>query len=168
MTARGLSLGRAAVPVLAAGLAWGGLCLWLYAEEHQPSAVLLPIPRESYYAWQALFVVPLLVLQHWVLAWAARLLVPGLHWWDACTVTGPAFGLVLLGYVAIDAALFATGGFDALTAAARWLGPAVALVLWTAVAAALRQRTDAGWGRALLASLAGLIAQGIVAAPLLR
>jgi hypothetical protein len=166
-------LGRAIALVAAAGLAWALLCAWLALEGHAPSVTLVPIPRESYYAAQALFVVPVVLAQYAVLGSVAHAMARALGGSGQRRATfawlGPAFALpILLVLVIPDVLVLATAGFDALAALVRVTVPLLALTTWVTATVAVRRACSLSLGRAALAALVGLIAQAALGAPLLR
>ena len=58
---------RAALPVVVVGLGWSALSAVLYAAGHAPSGPVFAAPRGVYYAAQAGFAVPVILLQFWIL-----------------------------------------------------------------------------------------------------
>lgn len=164
------------------GLAWvalqgalgAALLGWLAHEGEAPSGpLLLPIPRESYYAWEAVFVLPVRLAMAGTFALAAHQSAKRLGGTGSLgeTFDRGAFALALpflLLWWLPDVVLYATGGFDALSRAVRLLAPLSSLVTAALSVRALRAAHDLSLGRATLAALAGLIAQALVGAPLLR
>jgi hypothetical protein len=154
------------------GLTWSALLLALDRGGHAPSFVLGPLPKERYYAAQALFVTPLLVLLAAVLAvvahGAARALGGCGRLAQGAGRLGLALAAPLLLYVLVDAAVYAAAGFGALGPVAR-VGLPFAF-LWTLALSALALRRVYGLrlGRALLAAFAGLLAAGALGGPFLR
>ena len=167
------TLGRAIAWVTSAGFGWALLCAWLALEGHAPSVTLVPIPAESYYAAQALFVVPVVLAQYAVLGAVAHAMARALggsgEQRDTLARLGPAFALpILLVLVIPDAVVLAAAGFDALGALVRITAPLLALTTWALATMAVRRACRLSTGRGALAALTGLIAQAALGAPLLR
>jgi hypothetical protein len=161
-----------AVAVAQLGVVWAVFCAALFAAGHGPSFSLLPIPKGTYYAAQAVFVVPLTLALWWLMsAIAAR--VAG-----AKDASGRAMTFAALGYayaaplifvfLLVDVILYASMGFDALGRYIRFYAPIAPL--WAVVAGTLVLRRALGisTARALLATAAGMIAQALLGGVLLR
>lgn len=164
----------AAGATLAVGAAWSGLLLWLHGSGHAPSGPLLaPIPREDYYLAQALFVVPLLFLLWMVASSAAHLAARRLGGGAAFAVSSSTVALALatpalLAFLAVDAAVLAFAGFDAMSGIMRFTMPLSALWTISLLTIGLGSAHHLSTGRAVVAALAGWLAQALVGAPLLR
>lgn len=163
-------------------LAWvalhGGLSAlflaWLAIEGEAPSGPLVvPIPRASYYAWEAVFVWPLRLVMALAFAGSAHAVARRLggsgtfvdtfdHGARALAV--PFLALWLLP----DVLLYATGGFERLTAGVRFTAAASTLGTVVLAVIAVRRAHTLSSGRACAAAVVGLVAQGVIGATLLR
>lgn len=167
------SLGRSVAWVASAGLAWALLCGWLAVEGHAPSVTLIPIPRESYYAAQAVFAAPLILAQFALLGAlthrVARALGGSSSLRDTYTALGPAFASPIILLIVIpDVIVLTTAGFAALGSLVRVTAPLLALTTWVTVTVAVRRVCALSAGRAALAAVVGLVAQAALGAPFLR
>lgn len=165
-----------------AGLAWvalqGGLgaalLLWLAQRGEAPSGpLLLPTPREHYYAVEAAFVLPVRLTMASAFAVAAQGSAKRLGGTGtlAETFDRGAFALALpflLLWWLPDVVLYATGGFEALTQAVRVLAPLSSLATLALATRAMRGAHGLSRGRAALCALTGCVAQALVGAPFLR
>ncbi len=159
--------------MLSAGSCWAVLCALLARDGHMPSRTLVPIARETYYAAQASFVIPLLILL-WLLCSllttaAARALGGRGRFVATANGLGFALGLPLLVlFLLPDLVVYATHGFAALRFLLRVTAPLSFLTtLWLATVA-VRASQQLGRGRAFLAAAAGVLAQAALGGILLR
>jgi hypothetical protein len=162
-----------ATAVLAAGLLWSLLCGLLAAGEHAPSVTLLPIPRQSYYAFQAVVVVPLLFLLWRICATVAdrtaRALGGGAPAGASLGGIGLALGVPLCAAMIVpDLIVYGLYGFSALARLVRITAPVAAIVtlLWATLVIRGIHRLSAF--RSLVAAFAGVVAQGVVGGIVLR
>ncbi len=149
--------------VCLAGLAHGALCLRLYADGQAPSFVGWPIDPRRYYLIEAILL---------------PALMPAL-WWVACRVAGRIAGVsadrlaaplaralaipTLLLLVLPDALAYGLGGMAGLTAAARFIGPLLLVVLLVSAASAVRRVAPERGARAgVCALLVALLLCGLV------
>jgi hypothetical protein len=164
------------------GLAWvalqGGLgaalLLWLARRGEAPSGpLLLPIPRENYYAVEAAFVLPVRLAMASAFALAAHGSAKRLGGAGSLAETfdrgasALALPFLLLWWLP-DVLLYATGGFEALTRAVRVLAPLSSLASLALAMRAIRGAHGLSLGRTSLCALAGWVAQALVGAPFLR
>lgn len=162
-----------AVYVLLAGGGWALLCAALATAGHSPSIALVPIPREHYYAAQAVFVVPLL-LASWLLCAAlargvARILGANGGFVPAANAIAPALALPLLVvFLVPDAIAWMLLGFEALGAVVRVTGPLSFAAMLVCVTVAVRAASSLSTGRAFVAAFCGVFAQGALAGVFLR
>ncbi|MFW6049768.1 MAG: hypothetical protein ACODAU_01265 [Myxococcota bacterium] len=159
--------------VLAAGAAWAALCLVLAADDHAPSVSLVPIPRARYYLAQASFVVPVLLVQWGVCVGVARTVARRLGGAGAvrplANGLGLALGLPLLSlFVVPDLIAYAVAGFEALGPLVRVTAPLAFVATSVLATGAVRLAHGLGVGRALVAALAGVLAQAVLGGMLLR
>jgi hypothetical protein len=166
------SAGLIVLALTAAG--WTALCLALDTAGHAPSGPLaLPVPRESYYAFQAVAVWPTLLAAAGAMAATIQLLGRALgasgRFAEAMTIAGVSLGAPTGGlWLVPDAAVWALAGFEALGGALLFILPiwfAWTLGLATAGIRALRGLST---GRAVAVALAGAFAAGLVVGPILR
>lgn len=162
-----------AAAVLVAGVLWALLCLALAAAGLAPSVTLVPIPAEHYYLAQAVFVVPLLLLQ-WALASGVAMGV-GRAWggrggWSGTASTwgfamaGPLVALFLLP----DLLVYGFMGFRALGALVRVTGPLTLVVIVALATVAVRTVHGLSGPKSFVVAVVALVAQGVPAAVLLR
>lgn len=150
------------------GAVWALFCAWLWSAGHAPSRTFVPIPRELYYAAQALFVIPLLLMQWKLATWlAARLggsvpkvLASGMA--EALAV--PLLVLFLLPDL-VSYGLFGFGSLGKLVRVTAPLSFVVSLALGTIAVARASGRS---YPRSAGAALAALLAQALLGAPILR
>jgi hypothetical protein len=162
-----------AAAVLLAGLAWAAFCLQLAGDAHAPSRVLVPIARQDYYRAQALFVVPVLFVS-WALcavvsAWVAR----GARGAGAGAPSAGPIGVALAApllvlFLGPDAVAYALHGFGALGKVVRVTAPLALVATIALIARVLRATHQVSRRRAWAAAAAGVIAQALLGAPLLR
>ncbi|MCB9526376.1 MAG: hypothetical protein H6702_23775 [Myxococcales bacterium] len=150
------------------GLSWAALMALLALAGHQPSATAgLAVPPARYYAVAAAYVLPLCLLLGEIFARVAAALAgadPRLR-----RPLRVAFGAVVCTlFVWPDLLAFAVGGFEALGTLVRITAPITALALLAVAGAQLHSAAQVAPARALLAATVGLLAQALVAAPLLR
>ena len=163
---------RGAAGALALGAVWAGFSGLLHLGGHAPSVTLVPIPPERYYLAQAGFAVPL-----WLALWAVAARVSGIAatalggarspWPGAVmgyALASPMIGLFLLP----DILVYLVAGHDALGAAMKYYAPIAPLAAWALATVGLERRFELSRGRAVLAAFAGLLAQALLGAPLLR
>jgi hypothetical protein len=164
------------------GLAWvalhGGLSAfflaWLALEGEAPSGPLIaPIPRESYYAWEAVFVVPVRVAMALAFAGSAHAIARKLGgsgtFEDTFDRGARALALPFLSlWLLPDVALYLTGGFERLTEGVRFTAAASSLGTLVLAVLAVRRAHALSTGRAIVAALVGLVAQAVLGAPWLR
>lgn len=160
-----------AVAVLQLGLVWAGLSAALHAAGHGPSMSLVPIPRSSYYAAQAVFVVPLTLACWWLMSVVASAVAGA----DAAgkakvaAVLGHAYAAPLIFlFLAIDIVLYAGWGFAALGKYLRFYAPIAPIWAIVVGTLGLREALQISTRRALWATLAGMVAQVLVGGVLLR
>jgi hypothetical protein len=171
--ARARHLRSGALFVLAAGGAWALLCAALAIAGHSPSVAVVPIPREHYYAAQAVFVVPLLLVS-WLLCSTiaervGRFLGGQGGFVPAANGIAPALALPLIVvFVVPDAIAWALLGFDGLGAVVRVTGPLSFLAMLVLATMAVRAASSLSYGRAFVAAFAGVFVQGALAGVLLR
>ena len=164
------------------GLAWisvqGGLSAlflgWLAVEGEAPSGPLLvPIPRASYYAWEAVFVWPLRLAMALAFAGSAHAFARRLGgsgtFVDTFDHGARALALPFLAlWLLPDVALYATGGFERLTAGVRFTAAASTLGTLVLAVLAVRRVHTLSAARASGAAVVGLVAQAVIGATLLR
>ncbi len=164
------------------GLAWTALhgalsalfLAWLAFEGEAPSGPLVaPIPRESYYAWEAVFVLPLRVAMALAFAGSAHAIARKLGgrgtFEDTFDRGARALALpFLVLWLLPDVVLYATGGFERLTTGVRVVAAASSLGTLVLAVLAVRRAHALSTGRAVAAALVGLVAQAVLGAPLLR
>lgn len=173
-------------PVLALGATYSLFCLVLWRDGHRPSATLLPIPPESYYLWQAVFLVPLFVGLAWIYSTVAYHLSVGAAAVGSAAVGAAAGGSasgrlatqealsrtyalpLLLGFVIPDFVTYLIWGFDALVSGMVVYAPLALLGIVYFSVIALRRLHGLGWGRAFLVVLAAGVAQALVGGLVLR
>jgi hypothetical protein len=154
--------------VLSAGGLWALFCAWLWSAGHAPSRTLVPIPRELYYAAQALFVMPLLIAQWklatWVGARFGRSSTDALSDGMSQALFAPLLVLLLLP----DVVSYAYFGFASLGPLVRVTAPltfCASLVLATHHVARASGRP---YARCVGVAFGALLAQALLGAPLLR
>lgn len=162
---------RGLAPVIIAGLCWAALSALLGASGHEPSRPL--IGGGAHYFAQAVFVTPLFLLS-WVVLCAtsaavARLYGAAVTAKDLAAACAHAYAVPLvLTWALPDAVVFLAAGFDALGPLVRLVGSATALYMAGLTALAVRSVTGLPWPRAVVAALAGLVAQALVGGWALR
>lgn len=164
------------------GLGWAALhgvlsalfLAWLALEGEAPSGPLIaPIPRESYYAWEAVFVLPLRLAMALAFAGSAHAVARKLGGSGTFEDTFERGARALaLPFVALwllpDVALYATGGFARLTEGVRFTAAASSLGTLVLAVLAVRSAHGLSTGRAIVAALVGLVVQAVLGAPWLR
>jgi hypothetical protein len=162
-----------ALSIWLAGTCWAVLCVMLASAGHMPSRTLVPIARAHYYAAQAFFVTPLLLFLWLLCTTVASRAARALGGRGSWTTTANCMGLSLAGpllllFLLPDLISYQLLGFSALGLLVRVTGPLS--FLGSVVLATLMLRISHGLpsGRAALAATAGVLAQGLVAAILLR
>ena len=156
----------------AAGL-WAALCLQLFAGGHAPSVALVPIEREHYYALQAVFVGPLLLVQWGVCSAVALKLARALGGNGPAIATANALAVALalpLSALLLVPDLIAYGrsGFGALAPLVRITAPLTLLASIALASDALCALHALPWRKALLAGGAAVLVQGALGGVLLR
>lgn len=164
---------KGALAVVAAGLLWAALCAVLAADGRAPTVTLLPVPRERYYAAQALFVVPVLLGQWWIasqVSWRlARRLGGTGTWAGTLGPMGWALALPLLVFFLLpDLVVYLTAGFEGLGRVVRFTAPTSLLGAVVLATRVMRRVHGLGGGRAWAAGLAGVLAQAVAGGVLLR
>lgn len=171
--ARAASLRSGVLFVVLAGGAWALLCAALAIAGHSPTIALVPIPREHYYAAQAVFVVPLLLVA-WLLCTViargvATLLGGSAGFVPAANAIAPALALPLLVvFLVPDAIAWMLLGFDGLGAVVRVTGPLSFVAMLVCVTMAIGAASSVSTGRAFVAAFAGVLVQGALAGVFLR
>lgn len=164
---------RAHALLLLAGVVWSLFCTLLARAGHAPSFTLLPLARDQHYAVQALLTVPLLLAQ-----WRLCLFVVERLTRDqavraerellgariSAAMGGPLLALFLLP----DVITYAVAGFAALGTLVRFTAPLSFMATVALVTRAVRRERGVTQGRALVAALAGVLAQALAGAPFLR
>jgi hypothetical protein len=160
--------GLSAIALL--GIFWSVFCALLFLGGHQPSFVLVPIPRDLYYAAQALLMTPVLSALFWIHSELAhRLSARDGTESGARTAIGFAYGApMLIAHVAPETIAYLAGGFETMALVGRFSLPVAALWVWALSAAALRIVHGVGWPRAIGASFAGLVLQALAGALIIR
>ncbi|MBK8009947.1 MAG: YIP1 family protein [Deltaproteobacteria bacterium] len=159
---------------LITGASWAVFLLALHLGGHQPSGpLLLPIPRASYYAWEAAFAVPIYAgmfyVKSGVLHGLARRLGGSAAWRQTQQVAGGSILVSsVVGWLIPDVVVFVVAGFSALATAMPFYVPVS--VLWGITLATLGARAVHGLsrGRALFAGTIAWMAHVMVGAPFLR
>lgn len=159
--------------LLALGVVYAVFCLLLWRAGVPARAVLLPVSAESHYAWQALFVGPLMSALATLYAWLAWRLAggspPRSSFAEAWAALVPRYaGWVLLGFVVPDLVVFVAAGPGALAPAMRYYGAVAPIGIVASSVAPLGELTGAGRPRASGSALAALVVQALAGAPLLR
>jgi hypothetical protein len=161
------------LPVLVLGALYAGFSLLLHLGGHAPSVTLVPILRERYYLWQSAFIVPLFVALWLIYSGVAHGLsrLAGGRGAGGSTLAviglGYAVPLALL-FVVPDVLVYLALGHGALGKGMRIYAPLAAIGCVLLCAVGLRTAHGIARGRAVLISLAGLIAQAAVGGVLLR
>lgn len=161
------SPGAAAMALL--GMLWGLLCFLLWSARIEAPAVLLPIPAREYYLWQGLLMLPIVTGLWWIFGEIAHRLAHGEGSEPATrTALGFAYALPMMVHVLVEILLYLISGHDALADVARVSLPLAAIWVWVLSALALRAVHRVSTGRAIFASFAGLLAQAVAGALVLR
>ena len=155
------------------GLLWALFCWTLARAGHAPSRVLVPIPRHSYYTWQAVFVLPVLFVQWQCCTSVAHASARALGGRGARALLrdalAHALGWPLLGlFLLPDIFGFYARGFGFLGTLVRFTAPLAFLTSLMAATYAVRTQHGLSYTRAAAAAAAGMLAQALVGAPLLR
>jgi hypothetical protein len=166
-------LRSAAFWLAALGAVYALFCVSLFRAGVPGRAVLLPIAPDRYYAWQAVFVGPLLGLLATIYAWLAWRLAggstPRSSFREAWSELVPRYaGWTLFGFVLPDLAVFLVAGPGALAPAMRYYGAVAPIGIVLSSIAPLGRLSGARWPRALVSALGALIVQALLGAPLLR
>ncbi|GMV18036.1 MAG: hypothetical protein HS104_25475 [Polyangiaceae bacterium] len=167
------SVGTAAIPVVATGAAWSALCVLLWLDGHAPSRSLVPLPKESYYLGQALWLIPALLLGWIVVGGVCQLLS---RWAGGAggrasmlASAGFAYALPLaVLFVLPDFVAYLSLGFASLGKLVRFTGLGLMLAEWALVARAVVAVHRLAWSRALPIAFVALLAQAALLAPILR
>lgn len=172
-TFRALASAKSARPGLSAiailGIFWTVLCLLLWANGNQPSFVLVPIPRASYYLVEAIFMTPILSALFWIHSELAHRLCGRDNEAGTRTALGFAYAApMLVVHVLPETVAFVTSGFTAMALVGRFTLGIAALWVWALSAVALRVVHRASWPRAIGASFAGLFTQALAGSLFLR
>lgn len=163
--------GASAIALL--GVFWSALLALLFAGGHAPSFVLLPIPPDLYYLAQALVMLPVLTALWWLSSEIAHRLARAAGGSGEEAGTRAALGFayaapMLVFHVLPELAAYLAGGFEAMALVGRFSLGLASLAVWALSAAALRVAHGVGLGVAALASFAGLLAQALVGALVVR
>ncbi|MFT7623696.1 MAG: hypothetical protein ACI9WU_002879 [Myxococcota bacterium] len=164
----------AVASVLGLGAAWSSLYAALAAGGHAPSSDRgLFVSADSYYQVAIILILPTVVLLWQILGRVSC--VVGYRLGGRCgypnvlAALGPAWALpILLLFIVPDFVVLGTLGFDALGPSMRYYAPLVPLVILAACTHRMAAATSLSYGRAFIAVLAGLMAQSIPAALLIR
>jgi hypothetical protein len=147
---------------------------WLLASRgHAPSRIWLPIAPDRYYLAQALFVLPLLWLQWRLCVRVSHGIARRLGGTGTLKAAANALGVALAGpLIALlllpDLLAFLLFGFSALGPLIRVSAPVAALATLGLATAALQRSHGLPRVKALLAASAGVLAQSLLGAGLLR
>lgn len=160
-------------PVLALGALYAGFSLLLHEGGHAPRVTLVPIPKERYYLWQALFIVPLFVLLwliYGLVAHGLARLAGGRGSLGASlAVLGAGYAVPLAClFVVPDLLVYLAFGHGALAPAMRVYAPLAMIGCVALSALGLMQAHRLGRGRAVAIALVGLVVQGALGGVLLR
>src|SRR5690606_11366303 len=163
--------GASAVALL--GLAWSVLLALLWSGGHAPSFVLVPIPRDLYYLAQAVLMLPLLTALWWLSSEIAHRICRAAGGTGTEGGTRAALGFayaapMLAAHVVPELVAFVAGGFEAMATVGRVTLGLASLWVWALSAAALRIAHGARVRTAVLASFAGLLAQALAGAVIIR
>lgn len=163
----------AVVWLLSLGVIYAVFCALLWRADVPARAVLLPIAAEHYYAWQAVYVGPLMAGLATLYAWLAWRFAGGSargsSYAEAWAALVPRYaGFVLLGFVVPDLVVFLAAGPGALAPAMRYYGALAPIGIVASSVTPLRSLTGASLPRALGSALGALVVQGLAGAPLLR
>lgn len=166
-------LGAAATAVVGTALVWAALCLLLGLAGHAPSRVLLPLPRQSYYLWQAALLVPTLLVSWVILGGVCHALARAVGGGGSAPSTfacaGFAYAVPLLSlFVIPDLVAYLAFGFASLAKLVRVSGLVLVLAECALVARAVVAAHGLPWSRAVPVALAGLFAQAAVGGTVLR
>jgi hypothetical protein len=159
--------------LLSAGLGWALFCLLLWSGGHAPSRVLLPLPRESYYLFQAAVVIPVLFGSWWLASRVAHRVATALG--GSGTLPDCAEGLALslappiaLLVVVPDVVVYLAWGFGALGRLIRVTAPLSGVLTLVLATRAMRRAHALGSGRAFVAGAAGVVTQALLGGAVLR
>ena len=156
------------------GVLWAAFVGALAIGGHQPSGPLvLPIPRESYYAVEAAFIIPTYVALFYafsgVIHGLARKFGSEASWTASQGVGGLSLALPsILAWWLPDVVVYAWAGFSALAKAMPYYVPLSIVGTWVLGTAGVRAVHRLGPGRALLTVGIAWGIQAAIAAPLLR
>lgn len=161
-----------AAAVALSGIGWGALSLLLWIGRFPARAVWLPVDPTDWYLIQGVVMLPLLTVLWWVMATVACFVAARLGGAGPKRGTfaalGFAYALPLGLHVGAELTAYLLVGFEALGFVARISGPVAALWVWVLCALALKSLQGLSTPKAVLAAFAGLVAQLILGAPLLR
>lgn len=161
-----------AAAVALTGMGWGALSLLLWSAGRPARFVLLPVGGHDWYLIQGVLMLPVLTILWWVFASVAHRLARALGGEGPREGTfaalGFAYALPLGLHVGAEMTAYLFFGFEALGMVARVSMPVAALWVWALSAGALRVIHRIGVARAVAASLAGLLVQLVLGAPVLR
>ncbi len=157
----------------AAGACWALLCLRLWLAGQAPSRVLLPIPREDYYLWQSMFVVPLLLVSFAIAArvahWAAAKLGGHGAYPNTANVFGFALAIPLLLVLLLpDFLVYETSGFAALGKLIRVTAPLSFLLTLYLASAGAQAAHGLSRGKSWIVAWAFVVIQALTGGALLR
>ena len=161
-----------AAAVALTGIGWGALSLLLWSSGRAARFVLLPLDGHDFYLVQGVLMLPLLTVLWWVMASVSFALAKRLGGEGqrdgVFAALGFAYALPLGLHVGAEMTAYLLFGFEALGKVARVSMPLAALWVWVLCAGALRVQLGLTTSRAVLASFAGLLAQLLLGAPILR
>lgn len=160
-------------PALAAlGVSYAVFSFLLQRAGASARAVWLPIAPESYYGAQALFVAPLFVGLAAIFTLVTRAVAAPrqeVSFRDAFESLAPAYAWpILLAFVLPDLVAFHVVGFAGLGKAMRLYAPLMPVLVMIATTIRARALFGVSQVRAFAATFAGLVAQGVVGASVLR
>ena len=151
--------------LLVYALVYSGFCFLLDAGGHRPSFGAL---IERHYLLQAVLIPPA-VLVTWLVNATVANAIGGGDRRATLDALAPAIALpMLVLFVLPDLIVYLTLGFEALGKAARVIGPLALIGRLGAGTYVLRRTHAIGSGRAVIATLGGLIAEAAIMAPWLR
>ena len=157
----------------AAALLWSFLSAWMHLDGHAARAVLLPVDPARYYAVQAVFVGPLLLLLTAVHAAVAHRLARGsgggVTFRQSWRVLAAGYGsALLLCYLLPDLIAYGLGGRAWMARAMRYHAPLMPLVMLWISGPPFARLHGISRARATLWVFLGLLAQLVLGAPWLR
>lgn len=163
--------GASAIAVL--GIAWSALLVALWSGRHAPSVVLLPIPRDGYYAVQALLMLPVLTGLWWLHSEVAHRICAKARGSGTEAGVRTALGFayaapMLFAHVIPELAAYLAGGFDVMAQVGRASLGLASLWVWALSAAALRIAHGVRLPVAIGAAFAGLFVQALAGGLVIR